>query len=256
MLKSTKFADLLDAPFSRRGSFIAFANDNYGEDLYGKCTLWLCNSRIAMTGVMDFSQNNGFRQIKLQPVRNGKILPCVISTTPYEVILETRYGSLRFTIGERKLVLVRGENGLSLRLTRAPGPISFLSNPEPPTPLAEAKYTTLDFSVSKLLVTPITGTLKQSNMYAELSPDKNGILQAALEDVFVGEPKPRETSAYPTYDDAVADVKADFDGFCERVCPSLPKEFEPGRLPALWQTWSMTVEPDGESAYKRTMVKM
>ena len=38
--------------------------------------------------------------------------------------------------------------------------------------------------------------------------------------------------------------------------PSLPGEFEEVRLQSLWQTWSMMVDPDGESDYKRTMVKM
>ena len=44
-MEGKQFVNLLDAPYSRRGSYIAFANDNYGEDLYGKCSLWLCNCR-------------------------------------------------------------------------------------------------------------------------------------------------------------------------------------------------------------------
>ena len=35
----SNFVNLLDAPYSRHGSFIAFANDNYGEDLYGELKL-------------------------------------------------------------------------------------------------------------------------------------------------------------------------------------------------------------------------
>jgi hypothetical protein len=38
--------------------------------------------------------------------------------------------------------------------------------------------------------------------------------------------------------------------------PSLPEKYESARKQALWQTWNMIVEPDGESSYKHTMVKM
>ena len=42
----------------------------------------------------------------------------------------------------------------------------------------------------------------------------------------------------------------------EKLCLPCRGEFEEARLQALWQTWNMIVEPDGESDYKRTMVKM
>jgi hypothetical protein len=43
--------------------------------------------------------------VKLEAVKNGKTLPCVNSTTPYEVLLETDEGTLRFCFGERSLVM-------------------------------------------------------------------------------------------------------------------------------------------------------
>ncbi|MDR0905416.1 MAG: hypothetical protein LBN00_04480 [Oscillospiraceae bacterium] len=250
MLKSTKFVDLLDAPFSRRGSFLAFANDNYGEDLYGKCNLWLCSSRI--TGITDFNVNNGFRILKLQLVKDGKPLPSVISTTPYEVILQSRYGSVRFTFAERKLVLATSDSpDVSLRMTLQKT-VSWFVDPEPPTPLTKVDGAVIDFRASKLQV--YSDNLWQNSNYTEARPGADGKLFIAFEDFFKGEPKIR--AGYPSYADGVADVKADFDDYCEDICPKLPAEFEPGRLQALWQNWSMTVEPDGESAYKRRMVKM
>ena len=38
--------------------------------------------------------------------------------------------------------------------------------------------------------------------------------------------------------------------------PALPPEFEPRRTQALWQTWSLMVDGDGENDYRRPMVKM
>ncbi|MDR1299524.1 MAG: hypothetical protein LBJ84_04660 [Oscillospiraceae bacterium] len=257
MLKGTNFVDLLDSPFSRRGSFLALANDNQGENLYGKCTLWLCNCRIA--GITDFNQNNGFRRYKLQLVKDGVPLPCVISTTPYEVILHTRHGSARFCIGERKLLMAQSEDGLSLRMTPATDPMAFFMNREPappPAPPVRAESAVLDFGASRLLATPIEGTLMHGEQYSEIVPGGDGTVVLAIEDFFEREPVGREKGQYPDYSACVQSVREDFDGYCEAIAPSLPGEFEPKRLQALWQTWSMTVIPDGEAAYKRVMVKM
>ena len=251
MLKSTNFVNLLDAPYSRCGSFLAFANDNQGEDLYGKSNLWLCSSRLEP--VTDFNTNNGFRRIKLQLVHGGKPVPTVISTTPYEVMLQSRYGEIRFVFAERKLVLAQSTAGLALRLTVQKA-ITWWVDPEPATPLEAVDSAVLDLKTSKLLVAAVDGTLFQNNEYTEIRPDANGKITLALEDVFVGEPAVR--AAYPTYAEGLADVTADFDGYCEAFCPAMPAEFEPARLQALWQNWQMTVLPDGESAYKRRMVKM
>ncbi|MDR2615739.1 MAG: hypothetical protein LBC28_04075 [Oscillospiraceae bacterium] len=251
MLKSTKFVDLLDAPFSRRGSFLALANDNYGEDLYGKCNLWLCSSRI--TGIMDFNANNGFRILKFALIHGGHPVPYVLDTTPYEVTMRSRYGSVRFTFAETKLVLAAADSAdISLRMT-IQKPISWFADPEPSTPLAKVPGAVLDFRASKLQV--FSENLWQNNEYTEARPGgKDGKLFVAFEDFYKGEPKIRPS--YPSYEEGLKDVKADFDGYAAKVCPKLPAEFEPGRLPALWHTWQMTVVPDGESAYKRVMVKM
>lgn len=249
MIKSSKFVDLLDAPYSRRGSFLAFANDNHGEDLYGKCTLWLCNCRISS---YDMYKSNGFRQVKLELVKDGTALPCVISTTPYEVILETACGSVRFCIGERKLVMCRGTDGLTLRITPTP---SFLSTGS--INMMEACGTRMiDFGVAHLLLLPFTGKLTQVTPgFLELSPDENGVIRMGFEE-FMSDPVHRPMDQYPSYDACVASVKEDLEEFCERIMPKLPDAYECARRQALWHTWSMIVEPDGESSYKRTMVKM
>ena len=62
-----QFVDLLDAPFSRRGSYFCFANDNLkAENLYGKSNLWLCNCRSVDYAMIDLTKPNNFRQILLQ----------------------------------------------------------------------------------------------------------------------------------------------------------------------------------------------
>ncbi|MDR3210106.1 MAG: hypothetical protein LBT36_05740 [Oscillospiraceae bacterium] len=252
------FVNLLDAPYSRRGSFLCFANDNQGEDLYGKCNLWLCSSRIKLGENFNFNVNNNFRVVKLQLIHDGHPVPYVIDTTPCEVAIRSRYGAVRFVFAETKLIAAAADApGISLRLTvQKPMAPMWFQDPEPVAPPTKTDSAVLDFPVGKVLV--YSDNLWQNSDYVEvrpsLNPGNNGKLVVWFEDFFKAEPKIRDT--YPSYDEGLASVKADFDGYAARICPKLPAEFEPGRLKALWQTWQMTVVPDGESAYKRTMVKM
>ena len=251
-IRGEKFVDLLEAPFSRRGSYIAFANDLRGEDLIGKSALWLSNCRIRMGAMsMDMNANNGFRQVKLELVKNGKVLPAYITTTQYEVILNSRYGSVRFAIGERKLAMCRGEDGLALRITPQP---RFMQSSVDDT-YEESGSKQIGFGMTRMLLIPFAGKLINSDRFAEITPDDKGVIQLGFEE-FLLDPTPRAIKDYPSYDDCVASVKEDFDSFCASVCPVLPAKYEPMRLQALWYTWSMIVEPDGESDYTRTMVKM
>lgn len=247
----TSFVNLLDAPYSRRGSYIAFANDNYGEDLYGKCNLWICNCRVIGFAMENLATDSGYRQIKVEALKDGVSVPYIIRTTPYEVIVETHYGEIRFCISERRLAMVKCADGLSMRLTPQP---KFLSpgcinmrNPE--------GSWFLDFKLGRLLATPVRGKSSAGAGYVEFMPNEEGIMLVALED-YVTDPILKTSDQYPPYEKAVETVQKDFDDFCRRVMPSLPGEFEEARLQALWQTWNMIVEPDGESDYKRTMVKM
>ena len=247
------FVDPLDSPLSRRGSFIAFANSTNGENLYGKCTLWLCNCRIGMFAMSgDLHAPNGFRAIKLELVKNGRVLPVLIETTPYEVVLKSQHGEMRFTIAERKLAIGKSTDGLTLRITPKDGGMMRESITET---FDELGTKTCGFGATRLLMVPFEGMLSNCGSYAQITPNEKGETIIGLED-FVLDAIARPIYEYPSYEEGLASVKADFDGFCESVCPSVPDEFESGRLQALWQTWSMIVDPDGESDYKRTMVKM
>jgi len=250
-MATKQFVNLLDAPYSRRGSYLAFANDNKGEDLFGKCTLWLCNCRTSGFYLTSLNAESTFRQIKLQPLHDGKIVPCLIKTTAEEVILETRYGEIRFCIGERHLAMARGTGNLGLRVT--PKPKIFSSGI---TNLMDKdnRYL-LDFYISRILLTPLAGSLAVGDGYIDILPDENGVIQAAFED-FMTDPEKRPLEDYPTYEQCVESYRREFEEFCQKVMPRLPGEFEEARKQSLWQTWSMMVEPDGQSDYKRTMVKM
>ena len=94
-MERERFVDLLDAPFSRRGSYFCFTNDNLkAEDILGKSNLWLCNTRSVDYAMIDITKPNNFRQILLQGVKDGVALPCVLDTTPEDVVISTAQGSV------------------------------------------------------------------------------------------------------------------------------------------------------------------
>jgi hypothetical protein len=247
-----QFINLLDTPYSRRGSYMSFANDNNGVNVRGKSSPWLCNSRSLGYAMTSMASPNNYRQVLLQPISQGLPAAAFINTTPYEVILETAQGSLRFCLGEKKLMMAYGTDGLTLRVTppplRFPGPTSI--------PLLDAAgRRMIEFNMTNLVITPIAGTIKAGPMFLDILPDENGVLQVAFDDCPF-DPDLRPVGDYPSYEACVSSVREDFDSFCAEIMPELPAPYEEKRLQALWQTWNMMVGPDDENDYHRPMVKM
>jgi hypothetical protein len=245
MVKGTHFVKLTDSPFSRRGSYFAFFNESGGSDVFGKAAVWLSNTRGG-GAVMGYVT---FRQLKLELYKDGAKLPIVASTTPYEVILESDYGSVRCCIGERRLVRIKGCDGLTLRLS--PQPAAFLGYTA--TDMLDGTYFA-PFGQSNILMIPFKGSFK-CGAFHELSPDKDGDIDLVIEEYTI-DPIHRPLSEYPSYEDCVASCKADFDSFAASAAPVLPDKYEDFRLKAAWITWCLMVEPDGEAIYKHTMIKM
>ena len=248
-----QFVNLLDAPYSRRGSYFCFANDNLRADnIFGKSSLWLCNCRSVEYAMTDLTKANNFRLVQFQAVQDSVALPCFLNTTTEEVIIETASGEIRFCIADRRMVLAHGENGLALRILARPG---FMGGGIS-VPIDDGLGSQdVEFGPCRLRVTALRGTLRRTPGWLEITPDENGVVEAAFVD-YNSDPLPRKLEDYPAYQDGVASVREEFEEFCKHVMPELPEEFEPRRLQALWQTWSLMVDPDDENDYKRPMVKM
>ena len=248
-----QFVNLLDAPYSRRGSYFCFANDNTrAENVLGKSSLWLCNCRSVEYAMADLNKTSNFRLVQFLAVKDGVPMPCFLNTTPEEVIIETAAGDIRFCIVERRMVMAHGENGLSLRVMCRPGFMGGAIS----VPIEDGLGSQdVEFGACRLRVTALTGTLRRTPGWLEIAPDENGVVEAAFVD-YNADPLPKKREEYPVYADGVASVREEFGEFCERVMPSLPDEFEPRRLQALWQTWSLMVDKDDENDYVRPMVKM
>lgn len=116
MLQSKCFVDPLSTPFSRRGSYLGFANRNDGDAQFGKNALYLMTCKGGGSGMSDLNSPNSCRQVSLELISEGKRLPTVISTTESEVILQSHKGEARFCIAEKSLILGKSTDGLSLQV--------------------------------------------------------------------------------------------------------------------------------------------
>ncbi|MBR4692933.1 MAG: hypothetical protein IKP17_09255 [Oscillospiraceae bacterium] len=250
MLKSNCFVDPLSTPFSRRGSYLAFANRNEGESQFGKNTLYLSTAKGGGSGMSNLNSQNSCRQISMEIIWEGKRLPTVISTTPSEVILESDKGSVRFCLAEQNLMMGRSESGLSLRLTTPRGVFGGA-----PLELPDGTWR-FSFSDDNGLLIVFRGkAIANPGGGFMIMPDAEGVFEFGIEEYAV-DPGGRPKDSYPSYASAVAAVDKEFDEFCAGLYPELPAEFEPMRRQALWTTWSLMVDPDGVSTYQHTMVKM
>jgi len=252
MLEANNFISLSDAPFSRRGSYLGFFMDPNGEELFGKPRLYISN--IRGTGP--------YRQIQAQIVKDGQVLPTVISTTESEVILESLAGSFRFCIGERKFVRVRGTDGLTLRLI--PNVPSFgglvMDNKDGSWQFS--------FNTTTALLIPFTGRLSANARMSgtlqgalgasfEIAPDDDGVVDVGVEEFFIADAIRRPLEDYPSYEECVRSYQEEFDAFCRDVCPELPEPWDEMRRKALWIIFGLMVEPDGgETIFRHSMIKM
>ncbi len=253
MLTGKTFIDPLEMPFSRRGSYICLANKNGGSNEYGKAQLWLSTARQRASDRNNGSifADNHFRQLQLEIIKDGLPRQCVISTTPYELKLESTFGSISFCIGDYKYAKCRGTDGLTLRISSGTG--GGLLGVAPFFNLLDSTRKT-NFGNYFMLFVPTTGTLREGPRGSiELVPDAAGVIEMAMEESLVD---PRRRASYLTYDQCTAAVKADFDKFANRVAPSFPHQYKECGLKALWTLWGLTVIPDGETIYKHRMIKM
>jgi hypothetical protein len=255
--KGETFVSLQEAPFTRRNSYFVFLLDNYGDASYGGSALYFGLTR-ARPGIGSFACE--FRTIRVDLLSpDGESVPAVVSTTPYELIYESDYGSVRFCLGEQNLLKIRGTDGVGLSLSANPADFSGRARD-----MCDGAWE-LDSGRATLRFTPITGKCAFSAPRAptglaaafgcELLPDDNGVIELAVEE-YVLVPPGRVAADFPSYDKCVSNVREDFDGFVSSLSPALPGKYEKRRLQALWNTWTLIHDVDAYSLYKRPMVTM
>lgn len=250
MIPNNSFISISDNPFSRRGSYLAMFCAPNGFMDYGKSKLYLGNVR----------GTGPYRQILVELLKDGAPQPAVIETTESEVILQGKDGQFRFCIGERKFMRIRGTDGLGLRLS-----VSMSAMGGNATNLQDGCWKFDMATTAQGVLIPFRGEMTARQAFGgnlggtvalsfEILPDAEGVVEIGLEE-FLLDPLHRPLDQYPSYEECVKSCADDFEDFC-KIYTELPAAWEPMRRKALWTIWSLIVDPDGETMFKHSMIKM
>ena len=223
--------------FKRRGAWFGVMIRNNG---YGTTTAQLTTLHGGASRAKD-----GNTLIDFYPTFEGRRVPFVAKNEADELTLLTRYGNVRFTFGSATLLLAEGDPGMGLRFEkqceqhetfklRKNGAVEAAFRWTCSIVFQGLEGSQIDFGNiwdwPKLSSGEVTG-----NTVA----DENGRFTLAMEE-FTHAAYPRES--YPTYAEAKADMRADWEGFFAAM-PKFAEPLEKGRVMAEYTLWSLLLDP-------------
>ena len=236
--------------FTRAGSYLGVAAKPFRhtkmQDMgrWGTTDIFLITGRGGAVGA-----RGGNLCMKLRPIHNGVRVPFAVQGGPTELKLLTAYGDIRFCFAETGLLLIKGENGLSLAL-EADLDLHRIFRKR-----AGQSWEGSHGACCCLVYTPVAGKLELTAPYdmdklstpqvrGEIFPDETGAFLLAVEEF-------RELGyvrdSYPSYEDALQCAKADWEA-CLAAQPAIPA-FAAGRERAAYLTWSSLTAPSGRAKH-------
>ncbi|MBQ3864235.1 MAG: NAD(P)H-binding protein [Clostridia bacterium] len=238
--------------FLRRGSYfgVYFVPMRFstGGMSYASNALEIASRRGAAAQV-------GGSMLKLIPTYKGHNIPYAIRTAPAEMTLVSLYGTIRFCFARPNLLLIKGEGGLGLKLETNMHEHQLFKK------RGEKAWEELLPYLGDLIINPLQGSIDIDAPYVweelttprvrgEAKPDADGRFLLSLEEFTVSGVV---RDSYPTYEEGLADVTADWESFLSKV-PPFPGVLEQRRLEAVWTLWSYLVGPSG--LIKRPLIYM
>ena len=236
--------------FTRAGSYLGVAAKPFRhtkmQDMgrWGTTDVYLITGRGGAAGA-----RGGNLCMKLRPIHDGVRIPFAVQGGPTELKLMTAYGDIRFCFAETGLLLIKGENGLSLAMEADLDLHRIFRKREGQS--WEGSHGTC----CCLVYTPVAGTLELTAPYdmdklstpqvrGELFPDERGEFLLAVEEF-------RELGyvrdAYPDYETGLQSASADWETYLAAL-PAIP-DFAAGRERAAYQTWSLLTAPSGRAKH-------
>ena len=236
--------------FTRAGSYLGVAAKPFRhtkmQDMgrWGTTDIFLVTGRGGAVGA-----RGGNLCMKLRPIHAGVRVPFAVQGGPTELKLLTAYGDIRFCFAETGLLLIRGENGLSLAL-EADLDLHRIFRKR-----AGQSWEGSHGACCCLVYTPVAGKLELTAPYdmdklstpqvrGEIFPDDTGSFALAVEEFrelgYVRE-------SYPSYEDALQSATADWDAYLAAQ-PAIPA-FAAGRERAAYLTWSSLTAPSGRAKH-------
>ncbi len=230
-------------PFTRKGSFFGVYADSSSMMIAGR-SLYIGSRR----GTSAERSDNIL--MRICPMYKGEKLDYGVRTTAAELILRTVYGEIRICMADPNLMLIKGENGLSLKLERN------MATHEMMKKRGDRGWEEIIQSLGTVVYVPLKGTMEVNAPWdfealstpradAVVLPDENGeFLLAADESMYGGVLR----DSYPTYEEGLEDVTADWEAF--RSCfPDLGPEFNEISEEAVWTLWSFIINASGRMNY-------
>ena len=229
--------------FTRRGSYFGVYNRRAGFSsggmTYASGALEIASRRGGI------AQRNG-SLLRIRPTYQGHNIPYAIRTTPTELRLVSPHGIIRFCFAEPNLLYIKGEGGVGLKLERD------MSEHEMLKKRGDKAWEEVLIYLCDLVINPLRGDLKMDAKFVweELStprvrgealPDENGEFLISVEE---SKTAGIVRDSYPEYEEALADVKADWEGFLANI-PHFDGQLEQRRTEAAWTLWSYLVDPSG-----------
>ena len=251
--KEYSFFDITQNPFIRRGGYFGIYSRAGGFSRsgvnYGSGRLSIGSRRGAI------SQWPDNRLMDLFPVYKGAKVAFSIKTGPTEIRMVTMYGTITLCFPEPSLLYIKGEGGISLKMEIDKTQSGIIKKRK------GKAWETYYRWIGSLVFNPLQGdidmdarweweTLTTPKVKAHLLPDESGsFLLAVEESKYAGIVRDR----YPTYEEGLADVTADWESFLSGI-PHFAKPFEERRGEAAYILWSHLVGPSGK--VKRPLMYM
>lgn len=251
--KEYSFFDITQNPFVRKGGYFGIFSRMGGFSRagvnYGSARLSIGSRRGAIS---EWPDN---RLMDLYPVYNGAKVAYSVKTGPTEIQMKTLYGTITLCFPEPSLLYIKGEGGISLKMEIDKSQSGIIKKRK------GKAWETYYRWIGSLVFNPLRGdidmdarwnweTLTTPKVKAHVLPDKNGsFLLAVEESKYAGVVRDR----YPTYEEGLADVNADWESFLSTI-PHFVKPFEERRGEAAYILWSHLVGPSGK--VKRPLMYM
>jgi len=239
--------------FTRRGSYFGIysrrAGMMRGGMSYGSGTLTIASRR---GGIAERKDNTIFRII---PYYNGNRIPYATRTTATELALVTLRGKIHCCFPKPNMLYIKGDGGLSLKLEKETIRNDIIKKRGDKAWEVEVQY------FYDMILNPLKGSIDMDAQWdweqlctprvrGMVLPDENGEFLLALEETtYSGIVQDN----YVSYEEAIADVKADWDAFLATI-PHFDKSLEELREEAAWTLWSHLVDASG--MIKRPMIYM
>lgn len=225
--------------FKRRGAWFALF---CGANGYGMSELHLGTFRGASVRSKD-----GNKLIDIYPTYEDRKVPFVIKADAAELTLLTRYGNVRFTYASPTMLVAEGDKGMGLRFEKIMDQHEAVKKRRDGAWEAAFRWTCsfifkgLEGSAFDFDCRWDWEKLSSFEIKGNTAPGPDGRFTLVMEE-FTHSGWVRDD--YPAYEQARADMQADWDEFYAKM-PKFIEPYEEGRREAEYTLWSYQMAPTG-----------